>query len=62
MKINREKLDKIAAEKGIKFIVIFGSHVSGRKRPESDLDIAVLTERGRNIGDSLDYYSEIVNE
>lgn len=60
MKINREKLDKIAAEKGIKFIVIFGSHVSGRKRLESDLDIAVLTERGRDIGDSLDYYNEIL--
>ncbi|MBI4686398.1 MAG: nucleotidyltransferase domain-containing protein [Nitrospirae bacterium] len=60
MKINRGKLDKTAAEKGIKFIILFGSHVAGRVRKDSDFDVAVLTEERKNIGKSLDYYNDIL--
>lgn len=58
MQINREKLDKTAAEKGIKFIILFGSHAAGRTRKDSDFDVAVLTEQGDNISKSLNYYND----
>lgn len=42
MIINKDILNRYAKEKGVKFIVLFGSHSNGRVRDESDLDIAVF--------------------
>lgn len=61
MTINRERLQKEASQHGIEFIVLFGSRASGKThREESDFDVAVLTESGRDIHSSLGYYSEIL--
>ncbi len=61
MKINREKLDKEAEGKGIKFIIFFGSHVLRKAHKDSDYDVAVLTVQKKNISKSLDHYSDILS-
>lgn len=41
----KQKIKKIAAENGVIFAVVYGSGAKGQKRPESDLDLAVLTKK-----------------
>lgn len=60
MKIDKEKLNKTAGKKGIRFIVLFGSQFSGGMRKDSDFDVAVLTEAGKNISKHFDYYNDIL--
>lgn len=40
----REKLEEVARLRGIRMLVAFGSQVTGRTHPASDLDLAVLVE------------------
>ena len=60
MKVDREKIEKYAFEKGIKFITLFGSRALGNRRENSDFDVAVLTTREKNIS-VLENYSEILD-
>jgi predicted nucleotidyltransferase len=60
MKVDREKIEKYAFEKGIKFIILFGSQALGNRRENSDFDVAVLTTREKNIS-VLENYSEILD-
>lgn len=49
MRVNKEKLKKYAPEKGIKFIILFGSQATGNVLEESDFDLAVLTTKEKSI-------------
>ena len=60
MKLDREKIEKYAFEKGIKFIILFGSQAVGDRHENSDFDVAVLTAREKNIS-VLENYSEILD-
>jgi predicted nucleotidyltransferase len=60
MKVDREKIEKYAFEKGIKFIILFGSQAVGDKHENSDFDVAVLTTREKNLS-VLKNYSEILD-
>jgi predicted nucleotidyltransferase len=66
MKVDREKIQKSAFEKGIKFIILFGSQAVGDGHEHSDFDVAVLTTRGqdlslfKNYSETLDFLSEIL--
>lgn len=51
----KRKIAKIAKKYGLKLVLLFGSHVSGRARKDSDFDVAVLTEANKNIGDLKNY-------
>jgi len=42
----REALDAVRAHQGIVLILAHGSRVSGRERPDSDLDLALLPASG----------------
>ncbi len=44
-KNQEEKLKKIAKEKRLKFIIMYGSMAKGQNKTQSDLDIAVLGEK-----------------
>jgi predicted nucleotidyltransferase len=59
MKVDREKIEKYAFEKGIKFIILFGSQAVGDRHENSDFDVAVLTTREKNLS-VLKNYSEIL--
>lgn len=41
----RQQIALVAQEIGAVFIVIFGSYALGAERPDSDLDIAILTKK-----------------
>ena len=60
MKVDREKIEKYAFEKGIKFIILFGSQAVGDRHENSDFDVAVLTTREKNLS-VLKNYSEILD-
>jgi predicted nucleotidyltransferase len=60
MKVDRERIEKYAFEKGIKFIILFGSQAVGDRHENSDFDIAVLTTREKNLS-VLKNYSEILD-
>jgi predicted nucleotidyltransferase len=60
MKVDRERIEKYAFEKGIKFIILFGSQAVGDRHGNSDFDVAVLTTREKNLS-VLKNYSEILD-
>lgn len=41
----KKKLEKIGRENGLLFAVVFGSAAKGKKRPTSDFDVAVLSQK-----------------
>lgn len=48
MKIAKEqknRIKKIAEKYNLKLVLVFGSYVNGNTHPQSDLDIAVLSEK-----------------
>ncbi len=55
MKIDSEKLEKYSRERGIIFLILFGSQALGNVREDSDYDIAVLTTKEKNISDFKNY-------
>lgn len=60
MEIEHEKLKKGAEKLGVRMIVLFGSRASGKARKDSDYDIAVLTTKEKNIGESLENYNNVL--
>jgi predicted nucleotidyltransferase len=66
MKVDGEKIEKYAFEKGIKFIILFGSQAVGGRHEHSDFDVAVLTTRETNLSvlknysETLDFLSNIL--
>jgi predicted nucleotidyltransferase len=66
MKVDRERIEKYAFEKGIKFIILFGSQAVGDRHENSDFDVAVLTTREKNLSvlknysETLDFLSNIL--
>ncbi len=60
MKVNEKKLKKEAPKKGIKMIILFGSHAKGKTKKESDYDVAVLTTAEKNIAESMENYNDIL--
>lgn len=60
MKIERQKLEKYAEEKGIRLIVLFGSQAAGTARDDSDFDVAVLLRKGKNFSGDFDLYSNLL--
>lgn len=60
VKVDKERIKKYAFEKGIRFIVLFGSQAVGNRGENSDFDVAVLTTKEKNIS-ILENYSEILD-
>ena len=60
MIVDKEKLEKYAPEKGIKFIILFGSQALGKGMEKSDFDLAVLTTKEKSIS-TLDNYNDVLD-
>lgn len=60
MKIDIQKLNKLAFEKGIKLIVLFGSQAEKKSRSDSDYDVAVLTDGKKEALDFKEYSDLLV--
>jgi len=48
---NRDKIQEIAERNGVSRIRFFGSYVSGEATDESDVDVLVVLEEGRDLLD-----------
>lgn len=55
----QQKLERVASTYHLKLILLFGSVVSGKQHPRSDLDIAVLYE-GQEL--PLQEYSDLMHD
>jgi len=51
-------VDSIKTENGVEAIYLFGSHLSGKEKPYSDIDICVITGKGAQRGKVLRNSSE----
>ena len=51
VRAHREVIIKAAGERGVTNVRIFGSAVRGDARPDSDIDVLVDLEPGRNLFD-----------
>ncbi len=49
----REEILRIASQYGGSNVRVFGSHVNGETRPDSDLDILLVMEPGRSLFDLI---------
>lgn len=62
MKIDFEKikpeLKKIAERHGLKLVVLYGSQATGKVKPDSDIDIAVLGKRKIDFAEHLELIGE----
>ena len=60
VKVDEKKIKKGAEKLGIRMVVIFGSQASGKAGQDSDYDIAVLTSGLKGVGESMDYYNDVL--
>lgn len=61
MQIDRQKLEKYAKAKSIKFIVLFGSQTNGSLKKRSDFDVAVFLKNRKDFFDNFDLYSDLLD-
>jgi predicted nucleotidyltransferase len=53
------RLDRICGKYGIQLLALFGSHVKGGNRGDSDVDVAFLADEGRRTN-PLNLYGDLV--
>ena len=51
MNADGQHITAICRERGIRLLVLFGSRASGRQRPDSDRDLAVLLDRSPTLAE-----------
>ena len=51
MNADEQHIAAICRERGIRLLVLFGSRASGRHRPDSDTDLAVLLDRSPSLAE-----------
>lgn len=54
-----DRLGEIAARHAIRLMVKFGSTVTGRQHPSSDLDVAVLLKGRPTMQEEMDLYADL---
>ena len=59
MKTDEKALKKIVEKFKLKGILLFGSQVTERTHPDSDIDIAVLNTKNLSLNDRLDLFNEL---
>jgi uncharacterized protein len=55
----KQKVNKIAKKYGLKLVLLFGSHASGKTHKKSDLDIAVLGNRAIDFKKQISLINEL---
>lgn len=56
--MDKKKIEEIAKKYQLKLVVLYGSQATGKARPNSDIDIAILGERRIDF----DKHIELINE
>jgi len=56
------KLEKLAADNGLRFIVLFGSQADDTANENSDYDLAIMAERPEPLYDNFSRFGKILNQ
>jgi len=59
LKINKEKIKKIAQKYNLAMILLFGSQVNGRAKPDSDIDIAYSAQKPLSTNERIDLNNDL---
>ena len=59
LKRNRSEILRLAAEHGAHSVRLFGSVGRGEARPDSDVDLLVAMEKGRNLLDLVGFWQDV---
>jgi len=57
-KEQQNKIDEIGRKYNLKLILLHGSYATGKQRPGSDLDIAILGHKPVSFDDQLKFFGE----
>lgn len=59
LKINKEKIKKIAQKYNLEMVLLFGSQVNGRAKPNSDIDIAYSAQKLLSTNEKIDLNNDL---
>jgi uncharacterized protein len=59
LKQKRSEILRLAAQHGASNVRLFGSVARGEARPDSDVDILVAMEKGRNLLDLVGFWQDV---
>jgi len=61
LKINEEKIKEIAQKYNLEMVLLFGSQVNGRAKPDSDVDIAYSVRKLLSVSEKIDLNNDLCN-
>lgn len=59
LKINKEKIKKIAQKYNLEMVLLFGSQVNGRAKQDSDIDIAYSAQKLLSTDEKIDLNNDL---
>jgi len=59
LKINKKEIEKIVQKYNLKMILLFGSQVNGRAKPDSDVDIAYSAQKLLSTNEKIDLNNDL---
>ena len=59
LKINKKEIEKIAQKYNLEMILLFGSQVNGRAKPDSDVDIAYSAQKQLSTNEKIDLNNDL---
>ncbi|MCX6789586.1 MAG: nucleotidyltransferase domain-containing protein, partial [Candidatus Gribaldobacteria bacterium] len=57
--INKEKIKEIAQKYNLEMVLLFGSQVNGRAKPDSDVDIAYSAQKQLSTDERIDLNNDL---
>ncbi|MEK7202845.1 MAG: nucleotidyltransferase domain-containing protein [Patescibacteria group bacterium] len=61
LKVDKEKIKKIAQKYNLEMVLLFGSQVNGRAKPDSDVDIAYSAQKPLSTDEKIDLNNDLGN-
>lgn len=59
LKIDKTELNKLAKKHNLKMLLLFGSQVNGRAKPDSDIDIAYSAQKPLSTTERIDLNNDL---
>jgi len=59
LKINKEKIKEIAQKYNLEMVLLFGSQVNSRARPDSDVDVAYSAKKQLSVDEKIGFNNEL---
>ncbi|MEK7103796.1 MAG: nucleotidyltransferase domain-containing protein [Patescibacteria group bacterium] len=61
LKVNKKEIEKIAQKYNLEMVLLFGSQVNGRAKPDSDIDIAYSAKKLLSTNEKIDLNNDLGN-